>query len=449
VRAGMASRGGRGTERFLAAFAELERAGVLVGPEWLQARRRGALARFAEVGFPAHREEAWRYTNMGPMVETPFRLSLGPSTDGTGLERPGPLDVGGPEWTRLVFVEGRFSPTWSTVGRLPGGVRAGSLADALRGGDRTLEAHLGAHAVEGSGFTALNTACFQDGAFVVVPAGVRLPAPVHVLFLGGAGVLAQPRSLVLAGPGSEATIIEHYVGPSDDGYLTSAVTELVLEEDAVVRHHALEEEGARAFHVRTVQADLDRDSAFFSSAIALGGRLVRQNLGVLLRSEGGRCELDGLYLVGTGHHVDHHVTVDHAAPRGTSRQLYKGILDGQARAVFNGRILVRRDAQKTDAKQTNKTLLLTEGPEVYSKPQLEIFADDVRCTHGAAEGQLAEEALFYLKSRGVSEVAARTLLTHGFAQEVIQRIDPEPVREYVERAMLARLRDGRLVERTP
>jgi Fe-S cluster assembly protein SufD len=221
------------------------------------------------------------------------------------------------------------------------------------------------------------------------------------------------------------------------------VTEIVVDEEAAVQHVKIQEESEAAFHVGTLQVDQHRDSSFLACSAALGARLARNNLGVRLGAEGGSCQLDGLSVMAGRQHVDHHVTVDHARPRCASRQLYKGILDGRSRAVFNGRVIVRRDAQKTDASQTNRTLLLAEGPEVYSQPQLEIFADDVRCTHGAAEGQLAEEAIFYLKSRGLGDRRARTLLTQGFASEVIHRIAVEPVRAHLERLVLARLREGR------
>src|SRR5436190_2439949 len=326
-------RGGRGTERFLAAFEELERAGAVAGPEWLLARRRAALGRFAEVGFPASREEEWRYTSMTPMVEAPFRLPLEAAPNGHGRHALGRLGLGTAAWPRLVFVGGRLSAAGSAVPPLPAGVRVGSLADALRVDGQLIEPHLGCHAaLDREGFTALNTACFQDGALVSVPPDIRLPEPIHVVFVGAPGVLAQPRCLVVAGPGSEATVVEHYVGPAGEAYLTNAVTEVVVGEGAVVRHCALEEEGAHAFHVRTVQVDQERDSTFVSGSVALGGRLVRQNLGVLFRGEGGTCTLDGLYVVGGGQHVDNHITVDHSRPRCASRQLYKGILEGHARA---------------------------------------------------------------------------------------------------------------------
>jgi Fe-S cluster assembly protein SufD len=437
-------------DRYLADFEVFERARGASSPRWLQTLRRAAITRFAGLGFPTVREEAWRYTSVAPLVEPGFRPALGEAANGIGPDIMSPFVVGPAEWSRLVFVNGRFSTALSSVRSLPDGVRVASLADALITGDPLLERHLGRHAsAERDGFTALNTAFAQDGAFVSLPAGARLADPIRLVFLGTSGALAQPRILIVAGPVAEATIIEHYVGRPGHAYLTNAVTEVVAGEGAVIHHCRLLEESERAFHVGTIQVDQDRDSRFRASSAVLGGQLVRNNLGVLLHAEGGVCELDGLYAVAGSQLVDNHVTVDHAAPRCTSQQLYKGILDGRSRAVFNGRILVRRDAQKTDANQTNKSLLLVEGPEVYSKPQLEIFADDVRCTHGAAEGQLAEEAIFYLESRGVREATARALLTYGFAREVVDRIPVEPVQARLDRLLQARLRQGRVAEKTP
>lgn len=435
------------TEQYLAAFDVFERTGAAAGPSWLRSLRRAAIARFAELGFPTAREEEWRYTSVAPIVEAAFPPAVDQDANGVDAEAIGPFMLGSAEWSRLVFVNGHYSAKLSSVRPLPDGVRVANLAEALVTDGQLLESQLGRYARDArDGFAALNAAFLQDGAFVYLPAGTRVQEPIHLLFVAAAGVLAQPRTLIVAGPASEATIIEHYVGLADRAYCENAVTDVAAGDGAVVRHYKLQEEGEQAFHVAAIQVDQQRDSTFRSCSAAMGGRLVRNTLGVRLAAEGGTCTLDGLYVVGGRQHVDNHVTVDHAQPRCASQQLYKGVLAGRSRAVFNGRILVRRDAQKTDANQTNKTLLLTEGPEVYSKPQLEIFADDVRCTHGAAEGQLADEAIFYLKSRGLREETARTLLTYGFASEVIGRIPVEPVRAHLDRLLLARLREGRARE---
>jgi Fe-S cluster assembly protein SufD len=438
------------TERYLSAFDAFERTEAARGPSWLGRLRRAAIARFTELGFPTVRQEEWRYTNVAPIVEAALPPAVDPAAEGVEADTIAPFALGAPEWNRLVFVNGHYSAKLSSVRPGAGGARITSLAETLVTDSPLLESHLGRYAgEEGDGFAALNTAFLQDGAVVYLPAGSRVPEPIHLRFIGAAPVLAQPRTLIVAEPASEATIIEHYVGFGGGIYCSNVLTEIAAADGAVIRHYKIEEESSQAFHVGTTRVDQQRDTTLWSCSAALGGRLVRNTLGVRLAAEGGTCTLDGLYLVGGHQHVDNHITVDHVQPRCASQQLYKGVLDGRSRAVFNGRILVRPDAQKTDANQTNKTLLLAEGPEVYSKPQLEIFADDVRCTHGAAEGQLAEEALFYLKSRGLREPTARALLTYGFASEVIRRVTFEPVRAYLDQLLLARLPEGQIGEAMP
>jgi Fe-S cluster assembly protein SufD len=307
-----------------------------------------------------------------------------------------------------------------------------------------VERHLGRHAGwTGNVFAALSTAFIEDGAFVTVPAEAQGEPPIELVFLATTpGVVAQPRTLIVAGAHSRLTVVERYVGLTDEAYFTNAVTEVVVGAGAAVDHYVLQEQGAEAFHVATLHAALERDSAFATCGCTLGSRLARTTLTLEFAGEGARAAINGLYVVGGRQHVDHHVTVDHAVRRCASRQLFKGVLDGTSRAVFNGRIIVRPDAQKTDATQTNKHLLLSDGVEVDSKPQLEIFADDVKCTHGAAEGQLAPDALFYLKSRGIGEEMARALLTYGFAREVLERVQVGPLRAYLDNLIPARLRAG-------
>jgi Fe-S cluster assembly protein SufD len=434
-------------DRYLAEFDAFERTRGARGPGWLEARRQAAIARFAEVGFPTVREEAWRYTSVAPLLEPGFRPILDGAPNGVGPSLVDRFRLGPSEWHRLVFVNGRLARPLSSTRPPRGGARVAGLADVLATDPSLVEPHLALHAhPEPDGFAALSTAFVQDGAVVLLPPGARLTEPIHLLFVATAGALAQPRILVVAGPDSEATIVEHYVGATGPTYMSNAVTEIVLGGGARLHRYTLHEHPEHAMHVGTVQVDQDRDSTLQASVAVMGGRLVRDTLGVRLLGEGAAATLDGLYAVGGVQHIDNHITVDHAAPRCTSQQLYKGILDGRARAVFHGRILVRRDAQKTDANQTNKSLLLAEGPEVYSKPQLEIFADDVRCTHGAAEGQVAEDALFYLESRGLGEATARMLLAYGFAHEVIDRIPVEPLRARLDRLLHGRLEPTRISE---
>ena len=444
------------------------RAPRLAGPRWLEPLRRTAIAHFAAAGFPTVRDEDWRYTSLGPLGEIPFE----PPAAETGADLPGEaverLRVGGKDWPCLVFVDGRHAPRHSAPTGAPamaaavpaGGDRAApaaspaaapgqavtlaSLTEAMRSEAALVERHLGRHATwERNVFAALNTAFVEDGAFVHLPADTAVPAPIELVFVTTTPrVLAQPRVLVVAEPGSRVTIVERYVGLTAEPCFSNVVSELHLGRGAAVDHYVLQEQGSGTFHFATVHAELERDSALSAYAATFGARLARATLVVGLRGEGARADLGGLYVLGGRQHADHHVTVDHAVPRGTSRQLYKGVLDGASRAVFNGRIVVRRDAQKTDASQTNKHLLLSDGVEVDSKPQLEIFADDVKCTHGAAEGQLAPEALFYLRSRGLAEPAARALLTYGFAREVLDRIGLAPIRAALDHALTTRLEEG-------
>jgi Fe-S cluster assembly protein SufD len=431
-------------DRYLAEFETLERQGVLRSPSWLAPLRRRAINRFAERGFPTTRDEDWRYTNLSSLAATPFRPAA-PSPNGVPAGALDGLALAGAEWPRLVFVDGCYSPKLSMARPLSGGGRAGSLAEAMITDKEVVELHLGRHADwEGNVFAALSTAFVQDGAFVHLPAEARAETPMELLFLATTpGVVAQPRTLIVAGLHSRLTVVERYVGLTDEAYFTNAVTEVVAGPGAALDHYVIQEQGPEAFHMATLHAALERDSAFDTCGFTFGSRLARTTLTLEFGGQGARGSVNGLYVVGGRQHVDHHITVDHAVPRCASRQLFKGVLDGTSRAVFNGRILVRPDAQKTDANQTNKHLLLSDSVEVDSKPQLEIFADDVKCTHGAAEGQLAPAALFYLKSRGIGEETARALLTYGFAREILERVAVEPLQAYLDRLLMTRLRTGR------
>jgi Fe-S cluster assembly protein SufD len=439
------------TETFLEAFGERERRADAGGPSWLRELRRAAIGRFAERGLPTTRDEEWKYTSLAHLAATRFDLTVDGAGDGLAQEAVAPFCVGPPSWVRLVFVNGRYVAKLSAIPSLPAGARVGSLAGALITDEEMLRSQLTVSVAEppGPAFAALNAAFWRDGAFLHLPAGVSLEAPVHLLFVATAPEAARadhPRSLIVLEPGSQAVLVESYVALAEDAYLTNAVTEIVLGPGTDLDHHKVALESGRGFHVGRTQVRQARDTRFASCAIAFGGRLVRNEVSAVLGGEGAECRLSGLSVIGGRQHVDTHTVVDHAQPRATSRQLYKGVLDGRARAVFDGRVIVRPGANGTDAHQTNKNLLLSDGVEVDSKPQLEIFADDVKCSHGAADGQLAEEAIFYLKSRGLDEAASRTLLTRGFANEVLARIRVEPIRAWCEGLLTGRLRDGRVVE---
>jgi Fe-S cluster assembly protein SufD len=438
------------TDDFLAAFAHFERDAAAAGPSWLRQTRQAARDRLAEQGLPRPRDEEWKYTSIAPIQATHFDLAADPAVDEVVEASIGPFLMGGPSSGRLVFVNGRYSAGLSDVRPWPAGVRIGSLGEALLTEGALLRQYLGDQRGEaGDGFTALNTAFWLDGALVHVPAGVRVEEPLHLLFVAtapGAASVAHPRSLIVLERGSQAIVVESYVAVSGGTYLTNAVTDVVVGEGAVLDHYRVQRESQHAFHVGRTQVRQERDSQLSSCSIAFGGRLVRNDVHAVLGGEGAHCALNGLYVVGGRQHTDTHTVVDHAKPQGTSRQLYKGVLDGNARGVFNGRIIVRPGAQRTDAHQTNKNLLLSDGVEVDSKPQLEIFADDVKCSHGAADGQLAADAIFYLKSRGLAEATARTLLTYGFASDVLGRIRADAIRTRLEALLMARLRGGQVTE---
>jgi Fe-S cluster assembly protein SufD len=417
-------------------------------PAWLREERRAAMARFAERGLPTPRDEDWKYTSIAPLAATPFDLTADGMPSAVPAEAIAPFLFGEASRVRLVFVDGRYVAPLSCVDRP--GAQVMSLAEAILSQEELARSYL-AETAEGrvSSFAALNAAFWEDGAFIHVPAGVALAEPVHLLFVATAPPTARasyPRNLVVLERSSQATLIESYVALRANAYLTDATTDVVLGEGAALDHVKVLRESARAFHAGRTRIRQARDSRARSCALALGGRLVRNELDVRLDGEGAECALSGLAVQGGREHLDTHTVVDHRRPRARSRQLYKGVLDGHARGVFSGRVVVRPGAAGTDAHQTNKNLLLADGVEVDSKPQLEIFADDVKCSHGAADGQLAEDAIFYLKSRGIGEAAARTLLTRAFAAEVLDRIALEPMRAWGERLLAARLREGRVLE---
>jgi Fe-S cluster assembly protein SufD len=422
-------------------------------PAALEALRRAALGHFATRGLPATTDEAWRFTSVAPLAAHAY-----------ARPRPGAAAVT-PEsvarWTVpgahvLVLVDGRPAPDLSSLGAMPEGARVMGLAEAWSRHPGTVMAHLGRHALtEDNPFAALNTAFLSDGAFVLVPRGVTMDAPVQVLALAtgtgnGAGPeparpVAYPRTLVVLEEGAQATVVETFA-PADGGaYLTCAVTEVVAEDNAALDHYKLQHEAPAAFHMATFQLWQGRDSSVRSHNIALGAALARSDVNALLAGQGVSCTLNGLYLAGGRQHVDTHMRVEHAMPHGTSHELYKGILDGRARAVFNGRIYVHRAAQQTDAKQSNRNLLLSREALVNSNPQLEIFADDVKCTHGSTVGQLDADAVFYLRSRGIDEEAARSLLIYAFAGDLLAGIGLRPVREALEETLIERLPRGEVV----
>ena len=431
-------------EAFVADFARVSPTLPGAGAPWLARLRRDALDRFAASGIPTRREEEWKYTSLAALEKVAFSARTNGSERQVAPVEVAALAFHGMEGHRLVFVDGRYVPALSQPGRLPAGATLAPLAERLAEAPAALEPFL-APAPGATVFSDLNTAFMSDGLYLRLARGTVVADPIHVIFIATAdGRMVHPRNLVVAAPGACATIIEHYAG-GDAQYFTNAVTHIVEAEGASIEHYRMQQEGPHAVHVGAVHASQARGSRLHSRSIALGGALARADITTSFDGEGCEADLDGLYVAGGKQHVDHHTRVDHARPHGTSREHYRGVLDGTARAVFNGKVIVHPGAQKTDARQSNHNLLLSRGAEIDTKPQLEIYADDVKCTHGATVGQLDAGQLFYLRSRGVDEASARALLTHAFARAVIDRMSLAPVRARLERLLFSRLPGADLI----
>jgi Fe-S cluster assembly protein SufD len=409
-------------------------------PGWLTTIRRNAIDAFASMGFPTTRDEEWRFTNVTPIADTPFGdLAASPSTARPDI---GPFVVRQLACTLLVFVNGRLSRGLSNTRALPKGSQVTSLSEALVSDPGLVDPYFTRCAsFDRNAFTALNTAFTEDGAFVYIPAGEVVSQPIHLLYFTNtsAPAVSHPRTIIVVGDHSRARVIETYAGAAGDYYFTNAVTEIVGGEGSNVEHYRVQRESFAAYHVSNTHVHLERSAVFSQQSVTFGGALVRNDVTGMLDAEGIECTLNGLYLGHGRRLIDNHTAIVHAKPHCTSHELYKGMLDGHAHGVFNGRIYVRPDAQKTDAKQTNQVLLLSDQATINTKPQLEIFADDVKCTHGATVGQLDEEALFYLRARGIGRDEARAILVHAFARDVISRVTIEPLRAALEDTLLAQL----------
>jgi Fe-S cluster assembly protein SufD len=412
-------------------------------PAPLKALRAAGAEAFARLGFPTTRDEDWHYTSVAPIADRAFQPAAErPAGSLPAPEALAPFRFGHAEWPTAVFVNGRFAPSLSSLERLPDGVRVLPLAQAAEEAPELLQRALGVAApADRDGFTALNAAFAGEGTVVHVAREMVADVPLHLLHVAdraAEGAMMHPRHLLVVEPHARATVIESWVALDDVPYLTNAVSEVLLEAGATLHHLRIQREGARACHVGTVEARQGRDSHYLAFTFQVGGALSRSNVYTVLAGEGGGTTLNGLYMLAGQQHGDHQTRVEHVAPNCFSRELYKGLLDGDAHGVFNGKVYVHPEAQKTDGKQTNNTLLLSERAQVDTKPQLEIFADDVKCTHGATVGRIDETALFYLKSRGVSRTLARQLLTYAFAADVLETIENEAVRDALEAMTLRR-----------
>ena len=420
-------------EGLLAGLAAYPGASPSPAPGWLGRLRADALDRVGALTVPTTRDEEWRFTDISPLTRIPFQPARhAPQFDSARLDSWALPECG----ARLVFIDGVYAPQLSFN---QAGIVVENLAAGVTGHGATLEPHLGRHAAfQGNVFAALNTAYLRDGALIVAPRGASVAAPVHLLFVATqAKTASYPRCLVLAESGSSITIIEDYVALTDEAYFTNAVSEMVLAEDASVRHVRVQRDNGAAFHIANCTVSLAHASRYQSVSVALGARISRYNLYVLQTAAGAECAIDGLALIAGRQLADTHTCIDHAKPHGASRQLHKCIVDGAAHAVFNGKIMVRQGAQRTDSSQSSRNLLLTGKARVDTKPQLEIFADDVKCAHGATVGQLDSEEIFYLRSRGLSDAAARKLLTYAFGAEIIDRIPVATLKRRLEQIVLA------------
>ncbi|HEX7897199.1 MAG TPA: Fe-S cluster assembly protein SufD [Planctomycetota bacterium] len=392
--------------------------------------RRRAITRFADLGFPTGREEAWRFTDLSALAETAFRPAGGTANPAQfAALAKGPLKA-----CQVAFVDGRYAPQFSSLD-LPPGVRVTTLATVLQEDPKRAEPYLGGLApADRNPFTALNTAFMTDGAFVHVSRDVKAERPIHVLFLSsfhGDPYVTYPRLLVVLEEGASAVVAESHLGPAGGTYFTNAAAEVYLAPGASLELCKVQRESREAFHVASMEARIGRDASFVHHSISFGAKIARNDFGAVLADEGAEVELNGLFEVGGQQLADHHTSIDHAAPRTSSRELYKGILDGRGRGVFDGRILVRPRAQKTNANQSSKNLLLSNEAVVHTKPQLEILANDVKCKHGATIGQLDRDKLFYMRSRGLGLEEARRLLIHAFASEIIDHVKIDAVRAQV------------------
>jgi Fe-S cluster assembly protein SufD len=402
--------------------------------------RKDAISQLAGLTFPTQKDEEWKYTNISSLLKHSF--SPASSKENVRSAAINKFLFDKMEHSLLVFVNGVFTPGLSKLIDIPKGVVIGSLAEELKNNNPIVKKHLGKYAEdENYFFTTLSTAFTNDGAFIYVPDGKVVEDPIHIIFITKSGnekILTQPRNLFVAGKNSQVSIIEHYVSNENGIYFTNTVTEIIADENAIVDHIKLQEESNKAFHIATMEVDQERSSNFSSHLISHGAEISRNDFNARFNDEGSECMLNGLFMIGDEQLFDAHTMIDHAKPHCNSHEHYKGILEDKSKGVFNGKVMVRQDAQKTNAFQQNNTILLSDDAVMNTKPQLEIFADDVKCSHGATIGKLNDEAKFYLKSRGIGEESATAILIHAFASDVITSIKIPALRDYLEEIITKR-----------
>ena len=422
-----------GAETYLATHQATAQMLPAVGAGWLDRHRNDALNQFEVMGFPTIRDEQWKYTNVRPIAQKMFTPSnVDPQEINNDLIDA--MNVPEIESYRLVFVDGIWVPQFSRYSDLPEGAFVNGLADLLRKDPARVKGKLGSvlsHPTHG--FNAMNSAFVRDGAFVEISPGVSLDRPIELLYISSSfeDALVLPRNLVWLRSGSQATLIERYISAKPIRCLTNAVAEMLIEEDSKLYHGQIQEESDKSFHIGGLFAEIGRNASLTTTTVTLGGALVRNDLSINLNEEGAEARLHGLYVANGRQHIDNNIRISHNKPDTTSHECYKGILNGQSRGVFRGHVQVQQDAQRTKATQNNHNLMLSRKAEVDSMPQLEIYADDVKCTHGASIGQLEEDAVFYLQSRGVGAHEARQMLTQAFAAEALDVLEPATIREHL------------------
>ena len=436
-------------ERYLSDFQTFQQRREPSSPKWVNDVRHQAWARFVELGFPTARRgnEKWKYTSVVPIANETFRYPTGQASDEPKLDLIEQIAPWDEDWINLVFVNGRYRPALSKAPTSANGAGVSNLSEAISSDGDLAQRHLSNVATfEDDAFVALNTAFLSDGAFIHGPKGTSLQSTVHLLFLTTDEedhAVSHPRSLIVAEHHSEMTVIESYVSLSPGKRFTNAVTEIVVGDGANIQHYRLLADNADSFYVGTTRVHQGQDSTFSSTSFAIGAALARNDLLVTLDAPGSSCFLNGLYMTSGSQHVDNFINIDHAKPHATSRLYYKGILDGKSRAVFGGTVLVREGAQKADSQQTDKNLILSDDAEVDSKPSLLIYADDVKCGHGATAGHMDDEAIHYMRTRGLDLETARDLLIQGFASEIVETVRVEPLRIYLDSLFSTSLSNNR------
>jgi len=422
-------------ESYTEGFKQLKENKFRDNPEWLRQLRECASREFSTLGFPTLRDEDWRFTNLAPIARNKFHI-VDAGEEKLDRKKIDELSIPNIEAVKLVFINGHYSAEFSDNEKLPDEVIVSSLRDALKQNENTVSEYLGKFALyEKQSFIALNTTLFEDGLFIYVPKSVLVDKPIYALFISteeDVQSIVNQRNLVIAADNSELKVIEHYVSTSHNVHFSNVVTEAYAGENCNLEHYMLEFESRKAFNISTLRVEQKRNSNIKSHSVLLGGSLVRNNVHPVLGGEGSHSLINGLYMSTDRQHMDNFMRVEHASPHCDSRQFYNGVLDKKSKGVFHGRIVVHENAAKTDAKQTNKNLLLTDTAQIDTKPQLEIYNEDVKCTHGATIGQMDDDAVFYLRSRGIPKRDAETIMLRAFTGQSIANMGLEPVRSYLE-----------------